>query len=145
MRLTLHSDLAFRTLIYLAAALVFKVRIEGSALGFVGVGIAFCLLNASFGLMLATLGGSAPTTRGLASMATLLLVMIGGAWVPAFVFPRWLQTASLYAPTRWAIDGLDGATWRGLPFGSAVLPIVVLAGTAAICLAVAIWRFRWEE
>jgi hypothetical protein len=26
-----------------------------------------------------------------------------------------------------------------------VLPIVVLAGTAAICLAVAIWRFRWEE
>jgi ABC-2 type transport system permease protein len=133
------------TLIYLAAVLVFKVRIEGSWLGFIGVGIAFCLLNAAFGLMLATLGRSAPTTRGFASMATLLLVMIGGAWVPAFVFPRWLQNVSLYAPTRWAIDGLDGATWRGLPFSSAVLPIVVLVGSAAICLAVAIWRFRWEE
>jgi ABC-2 type transport system permease protein len=133
------------TLIYLAAALVFKVRIEGSWLGFIGVGIAFCLLNAAFGLMLATLGRSAGTTRGFASMATLLLVMIGGAWVPAFVFPRWLQNASLYAPTRWAIDGLDGATWRGLPFNSAVLPIVVLVGSAVVCLAVAIWRFRWEE
>jgi ABC-type Na+ efflux pump permease subunit len=133
------------TLIYLAAALVFKVRIEGSWLGFIGVGIAFCLLNAAFGLMLATLGRSASTTRGFASMATLLLVMIGGAWVPAFVFPRWLQNASLYAPTRWAIDGLDGATWRGLPFNSAVLPITVLVGSAAVCLAVAIWRFRWEE
>jgi ABC-type multidrug transport system permease subunit len=75
------------TLIYLAAALMFKVRIEGSWPGFIGVGIAFCLLNAVFGLMLATLGRSAPTTRGIASMATLLLVMIGGAWVPAFVFP----------------------------------------------------------
>ena len=49
-------------------------------------------------------------------MATLLLVMVGGAWVPAFVFPRWLQNASRYLPTRWAVDGLDGATWRGLPF-----------------------------
>jgi ABC-2 type transport system permease protein len=133
------------TLIYLAAGLVFKVRIEGSWLGFIGVAIAFCLLNAAFGLMLATLGRSAATTRGFALMVTLLLVMIGGAWVPAFVFPRWLQTVSLYAPTRWAIDGLDGATWRGLPFNAAVLPILVLAGTAVICLAVAIWRFRWEE
>jgi len=133
------------TLIYLAATLVFKVRIEGSWLGFIGVGIAFCLLNAAFGLMLATLGRSASTTRGFAIMATLLLVMVGGAWVPAFLFPRWLQTASLYAPTRWAIDGLDGATWRGLPFSSAVLPIIVLAGSAAVCLAVAIWRFRWED
>lgn len=133
------------TLIYLAAVLVFKVRIEGSWPGFIGVGLAFCLLNATFGLMLATLGRSAPTTRGFASMAMLLLVMIGGAWVPAFVFPRWLQNASLYAPTRWAIDGLDGATWRGLPFNSAVLPIIVLLGSAAVCLAIAIWRFRWEE
>jgi ABC-2 type transport system permease protein len=133
------------SVIYLAAALVFKVRIEGSWPGFIGVGLAFCLLNASFGLMLATLGRSAPTTRGLASMATLLLVMIGGAWVPAFVFPRWLQQASLYTPTRWAVDGLDGATWRGLPFSAAVLPIIVLFGSAAACLAVAIWRFRWEE
>ena len=133
------------TLIYLAAVLVFKVRVEGSWLGFIGVGVAFCLLNAAFGLMLATLGRSAPTTRGFASMAALLLVMIGGAWVPAFVFPRWLQNVSLYAPTRWAIDGLDGATWRGLPFSSAVWPIIVLLGSAAFCMAVAIWRFRWEE
>jgi ABC-2 type transport system permease protein len=133
------------TLIYVAAVLVFKVRIEGSWPGFMGVGIAFCLLNAAFGIMLATLGRSASTTRGLAIMATLLLVMVGGAWVPAFVFPRWLQHASLYAPTRWAIDGLDGATWRGLPFSSAVLPIIVLVGSAAVCLAVAIWRFRWED
>lgn len=133
------------TLIYLAAAAVFNVRIEGSWPGFIGVGIAFCLLNAAFGLMLATLGRSAATTRGFASMATLLLVMIGGAWVPAFVFPRWLQSASLYVPTRWAVDGLDGATWRGLPFSSAVAPIIVLIGSAAVCLTVAIWRFRWEE
>jgi ABC-2 type transport system permease protein len=133
------------TVIYLAAMLVFKVRIEGSWPAFIAVVVSLCLLNATFGLMLATLGRSASTTRGLAMMATLLLVMIGGAWVPAFVFPRWLQDASRYAPTRWAVDGLDGATWRGLPFDAAVLPILVLLGSAAVCLLVAIRRFRWEE
>ena len=133
------------TLIYLAALLVFKVRIDGSWPGFIAVCISLCLLNAAFGLMLATLGRSASTTRGFAMMATLLLVMVGGAWVPAFVFPRWLQNTSRFLPTRWAVDGLDGATWRGLPFDAAVLPTLVLLGSAAICLLVAIWRFRWEE
>lgn len=133
------------TVIYFVAMLVFKVRIEGSWPGFIAVGLSLCLLNATFGLMLATLGRNASTTRGLAMMATLLLVMIGGAWVPAFVFPRWLQNASRYVPTRWAVDGLDGATWRGLPFDAAMLPTLVLIGSAAACLLVAIWRFRWEE
>jgi ABC-2 type transport system permease protein len=133
------------TLIYLAALLVFKVRIDGTWPGFIAVCVSFCLLNATFGLMLATLGRSASSTRGLAMMATLLLVMIGGAWVPSFVFPHWLQSASLYVPTRWAVDGLDGATWRGLPFHAAVVPILVLIGSAATCLLIAIWRFRWEE
>jgi len=131
--------------IYVAAMLLFKVRMEGSWGAFIAVGISFCLLNATFGLMLATIGRSASTTRSLATMATLLLVMVGGAWVPAFVFPRWLQDASRYVPTRWAVDGLDGATWRGLPFDAAVLPTLVLIGSAAICLLIAIWRFRWED
>jgi ABC-2 type transport system permease protein len=123
----------------------FGVRIQGSVPGFLAVAMAFCLLNAAFGLMLATLGRSAAATRGIATMAMLLLLMLGGAWVPAFVFPRWLQEVSLFTPTRWAVDGLDAMTWRGLPFGDAVMPTLVLAGTAVLCFAIAVWRFRWEE
>jgi ABC-2 type transport system permease protein len=43
------------------------------------------------------------------------------------------------------VDGLDAMTWRGLPFADAVLPAAVLLGAALACLAIAIWRFRWEE
>ncbi len=131
--------------IYTVAIAFFGVRIQGSVPGFLAVAVAFCLLNAAFGLMLATLGRSAAATRGIATMAMLLLLMLGGAWVPAFVFPRWLQQASMFTPTRWAVDGLDAMTWRGLPFGDAVLPAVVLVGTAVLCFAIAVWRFRWEE
>ena len=132
-------------LIYTAAIAIFGVRIGGSILGFAMLAVALCLLNATFGLMLAAIGRSAAATRGIAVLATLLLVMVGGAWVPSFVFPQWLQRASLALPTRWAVDGLDAMTWRGLGFDAAVYPILVLGATAILCLAIAIWQFRWEE
>jgi len=132
-------------IIYLAAIAIFGVRIQGSLAGLLVLYVVFCLLNAAFGLMLATLSRSAGAARGIAMMVILLLVMVGGAWVPSFVFPQWLQQVALITPTRWAVDGLDAMTWRGLPFGDAVLPAAVLAVSALICFAVAVWRFRWEE
>ncbi len=133
------------TLIYTIAIAVFGVRIEGSVIGFCGLALALCFMNSAFGLMLASLGRSAPATRGIAVLVTLLLVMLGGAWVPAFVFPKWLQQASLAVPTRWAVDGLDAVTWRGQNLSAALVPMAVLGATAMVCLAIAIGRFRWEE
>jgi ABC-2 type transport system permease protein len=131
--------------IYAVAIGIFGVRIEGSALGLAGLGASLCFMNSAFGLMLASVGRSAAATRGIAILATLLLVMIGGAWVPSFVFPRWLQQASLAVPTRWAVDGLDAVTWRGQGVGSALAPMAVLLATALVCFAVAIWRLRWDD
>jgi ABC-2 type transport system permease protein len=131
--------------VYVVAFAVFHVRIQGNVAGFVALAIAFCLLNATFGLMLAAIGRSAGATRGIAMMVILLLVMIGGAWIPSFVFPKWLQQASLAAPTRWAVDGLDAMTWRGLKVDAVLAPLAVLCATAVVCLLIAIWRFRWEE
>jgi ABC-2 type transport system permease protein len=131
--------------IYAAAILAFGVRIDGSVVGFVGVGAAFALLTASFGLLIAALGRTPEATRGLAIFATLLLVMLGGAWVPAFVFPQWLQTVSLFVPTRWAVDGLDAMTWRGLGLEAALMPIAVMLAFSALFALIAVWRFDWEE
>jgi ABC-2 type transport system permease protein len=139
------TALILLAIIYAAAILVFHVRIEGSVAGFIGVAIAFALLTSSFGLLIAAVGKTPEATRGLAIFATLLMVMLGGAWVPTFVFPEWLQTASLVVPTRWAVDGLDAMTWRGLGFQAALAPIAALLGFAALFAAIAIWRFDWEE
>jgi ABC-type branched-subunit amino acid transport system permease subunit len=130
---------------YAVAMLAFGVRIEGSVAGFAAVLVTFALLTASFGLLVAALGRTPEATRGLAILATLLLVMLGGAWVPSFIFPAWLQTASLYVPTRWAIDGLDAMTWRRLPLQAALMPVVVMLGFTAAFFTIALARFRWEE
>lgn len=141
---TLISLIIF-VLIYAVAMAAFGVRVQGSWLGFAAVLLAFSLLTASFGLLIAALGKSPEATRGLAILATLLMVMLGGAWVPSFVFPEWLQTASLFIPTRWAVDGLDAMTWRGLPFSEALAPVGVMLGFALAFGALAIARFSWEE
>ena len=141
---TLISLIVF-TVIYAVAIAAFGVRVLGSWAGFALVLVCFSLLTASFGLLVAALGRTPEATRGLAILATLLMVMLGGAWVPAFIFPEWLQTVSLAVPTRWAVDALDAMTWRGQGFGEALLPSAVMLGFSAVFALVAVWRFRWEE
>ena len=131
--------------VFAVAIVAFGMRIDGSAFGFVGVLIAFALMTAGFGLLIAALGKTPEATRGLAILVTLLMVMLGGAWVPAFIFPAWLQKISLAVPTRWAVDGLDAMSWRGQPFEAALPSIAVLLGFAAVFTALALWRFEWEE
>jgi len=127
------------------AMLVFGVRIEGSVIGFFAVAIACALMASTFGLFLAALGNTPGATRGVAILATLLMVMLGGAWVPTFVFPAWLQQLTVVVPTRWAVDGFDGMTWRGLGLSAAVAPTLVLLAFAGLFGALAVVRFRWEE
>jgi ABC-2 type transport system permease protein len=131
-------------ILFAFARVVFGVRIQGSMGGFLGVCAAFSLMTAAFGLLIATLGKTAEATRGLAILATLLMVMLGGAWVPTFVFPKWLRAITVVFPTRWAMDGLDAVTWRGLGFSAVALPIALLFGCALVFGVVAVMRFRWE-
>ena len=126
------------------ARVVFGVHIRGSFAGFLGVCAAFSLMTAAFGLMVAALGETVEATRGYSIMATLIMVMLGGAWVPTFIFPEWLQKLTVIIPTRWAMDGLDGMTWRGLGFSSALAPIAVLLLFTLLFGLIAVMRFRWR-
>jgi len=136
--LTLFVSFAF-------AMIVFGVRIQGSLVGFLAVSIACALMAATFGLLVAALGRTPASARGITSLAVLMMVMLGGAWVPTFIFPAWLQQAALVVPARWAVDGLDAMTWRGVGLSGAIAPTAVLLGFATLFGGVAATRFRWEE
>jgi ABC-2 type transport system permease protein len=128
-----------------AAMLMFKVRIEGSVVGFLAVAIACSMMAATFGMLVAAIGRTPATARGVSSLAVLVMVMVGGAWFPTFLFPKWIQQLTVIVPVRWAVDGLDATTWRGLPFSSAVVPTLVLCGFALLFGLITLTRFRWEE
>lgn len=126
------------------ARIVFQVQVRGSLLGFVLVCAAFSFMTAAFGLMIAALGKTVEGTRGFSIMATLIMVMLGGAWAPTFIFPQWLQKVTVVVPTRWAMDGIDNMTWRGLGLSSALWPVGALLLFTLLFGIVAVTQFRWE-
>ncbi|WP_229508056.1 ABC transporter permease [Massilia sp. Dwa41.01b] len=130
--------------IFAFAVLVFDVEIASVA-GFAGVALCFALVTASFGVLIAAFGKTPEVARGLALFATLLMVMLGGAWMPSFMFPVWLQKASVAVPTRWAVEGLDAVTWRGLDLDAVMPAMAAQLGFALLFAVLAVWKFRRIE
>jgi ABC-2 type transport system permease protein len=130
--------------IFVVAVAGFNVHIS-SVPGFVGLALCFGLLTASFGLLVAAFGKTPEAARGVAMFVTLIMVMLGGAWVPSFVFPPWVQQLTLVVPTRWAVAGLDAVTWRGLDLAAALPAMGVQAGFAMLFGALALWKFGREQ
>ena len=102
-------------------------------------------MASTFGLLIAAIGKTPNATRGVAILSVLLMVMLGGAWVPTFVFPAWLQRVTVVVPARWAVDGLDAMTWRGAGLQAALPPMACCSAFAALFAALALARFRWDE
>ncbi|MBF5045178.1 ABC-2 transporter permease [Aggregicoccus sp. 17bor-14] len=125
-------------------AAVFGVRVEGSLPGFFLVAVGIALMSSAFGLLVAALGHTPQAARGMAIFVVLVMVMLGGAWFPSFLFPAALQKLTLAMPTRWAVDGLDAMTWRGLGLTSALGTTGVLLAFAALFASLALARFRWD-
>jgi ABC-2 type transport system permease protein len=127
------------------AMIVFGVRIHGSVAGFLLVALTSAIMAATFGILIAAIGRTPQAVRGVSMLAVLVMLMLGGAWIPSFLFPAWLQQFTLAMPTRWAIDGLEAMTWRGLDLSSALTSSAVLLGFAALFSVLALSRFRWES
>jgi ABC-2 type transport system permease protein len=123
----------------------FGVRVRGSWAAFLLSNLTFAIFAASVGLLLAAIGRNPDATRGIAIFVILMMVMLGGAWVPAFIFPEWLQKITLFVPTRWAVDAFDGLTWRGWDFAAALKANLILIGYALLFGWLAVWKFNWEE
>jgi linearmycin/streptolysin S transport system permease protein len=133
------------TVVFTFARIVFGVKMQGSVAGFALVCVAFGLMTASYGLLIASIGKTPQGARGLSILATLLMVMLSGAWIPSFLFPKWLQDATKFVPARWAMDGLDAMTWRGSGWTEAMMPVLVLVAFAMVFGSIAVSRFRWQE
>jgi ABC-2 type transport system permease protein len=129
---------------FTVAVFAFGVHIASLA-GFVGIAFSFALLTAGFGLLIAAFGKTPEAARGIAVFATLIMVMLGGAWMPSFMFPEWVQKATLVVPTRWAVDGLDAVTWRGLGMEAALPAMAVQLAFAVVFVGIALWKFKREQ
>jgi ABC-2 type transport system permease protein len=130
--------------VFAVAVAVFGVHIA-SLPGFIGMALCFGMMTAGLGLLIAAFGKTPEAARRIAMFAVLVMVMLGGAWLPSFMFPAWMQKLTVAVPTRWAVDGLDAITWRGMD-AAAVMPAMgVQLGFALLFGLLAVWKFRREQ
>ncbi|MCS0591897.1 ABC transporter permease [Massilia norwichensis] len=135
--------IAFALLCVVFAVGVFGFGVHIASLpGFIGMALCFGVLTASLGLVIAAFGKTPEAARKIAMFAILVMVMLGGAWMPSFLFPQWMQTLTMAVPTRWAIDGLDAITWRGMDAVAAAPAMGVQLGFALVFGLLAVWKFK---
>ncbi len=102
-----------------------------AAAGFVG-----------FMMMVAGLGKTEQAVGGAGWAVLMPMALFGGAMMPQFVMPGWMQTAGHASPIKWAILAIEGALWRGFTLAEMVLPCGILLGFGAVCFAVGVAGLR---
>jgi len=123
---------------------VFGVDYARAPAGVLVVLAALSLWVASLGLFIGVIAKSQEQVGMFSMIAMFLFAAGGGAWFPLEITGRTFSTIGHLLPSAWAMDGFQNVVLRGLGFGSALVPALVIVGYAALFFAVAVWRFRAE-
>lgn len=121
-------------LMLLGVALGFGVQPSSyPILALAGVSSAVCFVG--FMMLIASLGKTEQSASGAAWAILMPLSMFGGAMVPQFVMPAWMQTVGLISPIRWALLAIEGGVWRQFSLGEMAVPCAILISVGIACFA----------
>lgn len=95
-------------------------------------------------MLVATLGRTEEAANRAGWALLLVLAMLGGAMVPSYLSPAWLELVGRASPVRWAILALEGAMWRGLDARDLLAPCASLIATGCAAFALGAIGFRWR-
>jgi ABC-2 type transport system permease protein len=105
-----------------------------------------CLCTAlafvGFMMMIASLGRTEQAVAGAGWAMLMPMAMFGGAMMPQFVMPGWIQTIGSASPVKWAILGLEGAMWRDFGVSEMLVPCAVMLTFGAVCFAIGLRGLR---
>jgi ABC-2 type transport system permease protein len=133
--LSCFTTILFVELMLLGVAYAFGVRPTSyPILALAGLSAAACFVG--FMMLVASLGKTEQTASGAAWAMLMPLSMIGGAMVPTFVMPAWIQSISFISPIRWTMLAIEGGVWRNFTLGEMVTPCAILIGVGIACFAI---------
>lgn len=119
-------------IILFAIAFNFGVRPTSFAMLIVAcLSAAICFVG--FMMLIAGMGRTEETAAGAAWAVLMPLAMFGGAMVPTFVMPPWMQSLGYISPVRWAMLAIEGGVWRNFSIGEMALPCAILITVGIVC------------
>jgi linearmycin/streptolysin S transport system permease protein len=92
---------------------------------------AICFVG--FMMLIAGMGRTEETAAGSAWAVLMPLAMFGGAMVPTFVMPQWMQAIGYISPVRWAMLAIEGGVWRNFSITEMAMPCAILVSVGLVC------------
>lgn len=133
--------------LFLGIALLPYFGLKLTAYWWMSIPLVICgtLAFLSIGLLVGALAKSQQAATGLANLIVLPMAFLGGSFIPLAYAPNWIQQVSYAMPLRYLVVGMQDVMARGDGPASALAPMGILLGFAALLTLIAIRLFRWEE
>ena len=96
-------------------------------------------------MLLSVFGTTEQAASGITWTVLLAMAMIGGAMVPRFFMPLWLQRVGDISPVRWGLYAMEGAVWHDLGSGGMAKSCAILVATGLTFFACGAYAFRWTQ
>lgn len=125
------------------AALLWKIKIHGSFLLFLGIWFLTMVSTLSIGLLV---GGIAKNTKSASVIACILyfpMLIFSGATLPFEVMPVTMQKIISILPLTQGIQ-LMKAAFLGVPVENVLLPVIVMCAVTLVCFGISVRCFKWE-
>lgn len=129
--------------VYIMAASSLLFGVEWGNLAVVSVVVAvFGLVAAGVAMLIGVLMDSEGVASGIAVGAGLVLAALGGSMVPLEFFPDTMRRFAYLTPHAWAYEAIAEVQRRGGGLVDVLPQVGVLAGMAAVVLALGAWALR---
>ena len=125
---------------------VFGMGVGGSVLALAAVTAVLVFAAVSLGLLVASFGGTERQVSGFATMAVLVMALLGGCMFPRIFMPDAMKTIGLFTPHAWALDAFyDLLIRRGTTLADVRGPILALLGFGSAFAIAGCALFRLER
>lgn len=131
-------------LMFTVGVVVFHLNMGNSPLALVVISLITSFAATGMGMMLSCLVKSLEQAHSLGTMLGVVLSVVGGMMVPAYVMPDFMQKLALFTPHAWSLSAYHDVIVRGLGLMDILPSLGILVLFALGFWSLAIWRFRFE-
>jgi ABC-2 type transport system permease protein len=125
---------------------LFGMKIAGSVGALIVVCMAVSLCAVSFGMLVASFGGTEKQIGSIVPVVLLVMGLIGGCMFPRILMPPAMQQIGHAVPHSWALDAYTDLLVRtGTGLAQVATPIVAIVGFAVLFAGAGLLRFRFER
>jgi len=131
-------------LMFAVGVLVFHMNLGHAPLAMVVISVITSLAATGLGMMVTCFVRTQEQAGSLGTLLGVVLSIIGGMMVPAYVMPDFMQKLSLATPHAWALSAYQDVIVRGMDLPQIMPTLGVLSLFALSFWGIAILRFKFD-